>query len=71
MMKPKHDLITSHIAGKTFITLAPQRWGLTPAEIAGIVGKDLKTLISSYFNDQSDEARRKIIHMDTVKMQAG
>jgi integrase len=71
MMKPKHELITSHIAGKTFITLAPQRWGLTPAEIAGIVGKDLKTLINSYFNDQSDEARLKIIQMDTVKMQAG
>jgi hypothetical protein len=44
---------------------------LTPAEIAGIVGKDLKTLIGSYFNDQSEEARRKIIQMDTVKMQAG
>ena len=40
--KPKHEIITSHIAGKTFITLAPEKWGLTPAEIAGIVGKDLK-----------------------------
>jgi len=65
---PKHEVITSHIAGKTFITLAPQRWGLSPAEIAAIVGKDLKTLLGSYFNLPGDEARRKIIQMDTVKM---
>lgn len=65
---PKHEVITSHIAGKTFISLAPEKWGLTPAEIASIVGKDLKTLINSYFNDQGDEARRKIIQMDTVKL---
>ena len=62
--KAKHELITSHIAGKTFITLAPKQWGLTPAEIAGIVGKDLKTLINSYFADQSDEARSKIIEAE-------
>lgn len=67
--QPKYKVITSHVAGKTFITLAPKKWGLTPAEIASIVGKDLKTLINSYFNDQADEARRKIIALDTVKMQ--
>jgi len=65
---PKHEIITSHIAGKTFITLAPERWGLSPAEIAAIVGKDLKTLLGSYFNDQGEEARRKIIQMDTTKL---
>lgn len=64
-MVPKHQVITSHIAGKTFITLAPKKWGLTPAEIAAIVGKDLKTLIGSYFNEQGDEARKKIIQMES------
>jgi integrase len=61
----KHKLITSHIAGKTFITLAPSKWGLTPAEIAAIVGKDLKTLTGHYFNEQGDEARKKIIEIDS------
>lgn len=62
--KPKHKLITSHIAGKTFITLAPKLYGLTPAEIASIVGKDVKTLIQNYFGDQGDEAREKMIRHD-------
>lgn len=67
----KHKVITSHIAGKTFITLAPKKWGLTPAEIAAIVGKDLKTLIGHYFNEQGDEARKKIIAVDSLpKMKA-
>lgn len=62
--KPKYKHISSHIAGKTFITLAPQLYGLTPAEIAAIVGKDLKTLINSYFADQGAEARRKILEAE-------
>lgn len=45
----KYKLITSHTASKTFITLAPERFGLTPAEIAAVVGKDLKTLLNHYF----------------------
>jgi integrase len=64
--KPKYELITSHIAGKTFITLAPKLWGLSPAEIAAIVGKDVKTLINSYFGDQGDEARQKMITRDNA-----
>jgi integrase len=64
---PKHTVITSHIAGKTFITLAPQKWGLTPAQIAAIVGKDIKTLLGHYFNEQGEEARRKMIEIDTKK----
>lgn len=66
--KPKHKLITSHIAGKTFITLAPKLYGLTPAEIASIVGKDVKTLIQNYFGDQGDEAREKMIRHDYVQL---
>lgn len=65
----KHKVITSHIAGKTFITLAPKLWQLSPAEIAAIVGKDVKTLINSYFGDQGDEARQKIIRYDTIKLE--
>lgn len=60
----KYKLITSHVAGKTFITLAPKLWGLTPAEIAHIVGKDLRTLLLSYFNDQSESGRLKMIAAD-------
>lgn len=66
--KPKYDLITSHIAGKTFITLAPERWGLSPAEIAAIVGKDLRTLLNSYFGDKGNEGRTKMIQMDQAQM---
>lgn len=61
----KYKLITSHVAGKTFITLAPKLWGLTPAEIAHIVGKDLRTLLLSYFNDQSESGRQKMMDMDS------
>lgn len=68
--KPKYKLITSHIAGKTFITLAPKLWGLSPAEIAAIVGKDVKTLINSYFGDQGDEARIKMITRDNAQLGA-
>jgi len=64
---PKHQVITSHVSGKTFITLAPQRWGLSPAEIAAIVGKDTKTLLGSYFNTQADEARKKILTVENSR----
>jgi integrase len=64
----KHKLISSHIAGKTFITLAPKMWGLSPAEIASIVGKDVKTLINNYFGDQGDEARQKMITHDNAQL---
>jgi integrase len=64
----KYKVITSHIAGKTFITLAPKIWGLSPAEIAAVVGKDVKTLINSYFGDQGDEARKKIITNDKAQL---
>lgn len=69
--KPKHKLITSHIAGKTFITLAPKLWGLSPAEIAAIVGKDVKTLINNYFGDQGEEARIKMRERDNAQMKIG
>jgi integrase len=61
---PKYEAITTHIAGKTFITLAPKKWGLTPAEIAAVVGKDLKTLLNSYFNLPSEDAKVKMIQSD-------
>lgn len=57
---PKHDLITSHTASKTFITLAHARFGLDPAEIAAIVGKDLKTLLNHYFQLPKESALLKM-----------
>ena len=59
----KYDLITSHTASKTFITLAPEKFGMTPAEIAAIVGKDLKTLINHYFKLPLESA---IVKMKTT-----
>ena len=64
---PKYELISSHIAGKTFITLAPERWGLEPAEIAGIVGKDVKTLLNHYFGDQGERGRQKILAIENTR----
>lgn len=62
---PKYSLITSHLAGKTFIsTVGPQKYKLTPPEIAAIVGKDERTLYNHYFHDQGDEARKKMIAVD-------
>jgi integrase len=66
--KPKHKLISSHIAGKTFITLAPKLWNLSPAEIAAIVGKNVQTLLKHYFGDQGDEAREKMIRYDQMQL---
>lgn len=65
---PKYKVITTHVAGKTFITLAPKLWGLSPAEIATIVGKDINTLLRHYFGDQGDEARIKMIERDNERM---
>lgn len=64
----KYKVITTHVAGKTFITLAPKLWGLSPAEIATIVGKDINTLLRHYFGDQGDEARVKMIERDNERM---
>lgn len=65
---PKYKEITTHVAGKTFITLAPKLWGLSPAEIAIIVGKDINTLLRHYFGDQGDEARLKMIERDKSQL---
>lgn len=64
----KYKVITTHVSGKTFITLAPKLWGLSPAEIAIIVGKDLNTLLRHYFGDQGDEARQKMITRDNAQL---
>jgi hypothetical protein len=62
---PKNTLISSHISGKTFITLAGPKWGLEPSEIAAIVGKDLKTLISHYFQLPRESAKRKMLKAES------
>ncbi|MCW5910940.1 MAG: phage integrase SAM-like domain-containing protein [Cyclobacteriaceae bacterium] len=58
--EPKYKLITSHTAGKTFISLAPQWFGLSPAEVAAIVGKDLKTVLNHYYKLPLESAIIKI-----------
>lgn len=65
---PKHDVITSHIASKTFITNAKALWDLDPAEVAGIVRKDLKTMLNHYFKAPVESATIKMITADKAQM---
>ncbi len=58
----KSSLITSHVASKTFIsTVGPERYNLTPPEIAAICGKNLKTLLTHYFNLPRESAKQKML----------
>jgi hypothetical protein len=60
-LHPKHELITSHCAGKTFISLAGEKWGLTPTDVAAIVGKDVKTILGYYLKPDQETAKKKMI----------
>lgn len=64
----KHQVITSHIASKTFITNAKALWDLDPAEVAGIVRKDLKTMLNHYFKAPVESATKKMIAADSTKL---
>lgn len=64
----KYEVISSHIAGKTFITNAKELWGLEPAEVAGIVRKDLKTMLNHYFKPPVESATLKMINADLAQM---
>jgi hypothetical protein len=65
---PKYELITSHIAGKTFITNAKELWGLEPAEVAAIAGKDFKNMLNHYFKAPVESATVKMLNADNTKM---
>lgn len=58
--KAKYSQITSHTASKTFISLAPQWYGFTPAEVAAIVGKNLKTILNHYYSLPLESAIKKM-----------
>lgn len=62
---PKHELITTHVAGKTFISLAPDRYGFTPADVAAFVGKDIKTILGYYMRPDQESAIKKMIESDS------
>lgn len=64
VLKPKHKLITTHCAGKTFISLASERWGLTPQDISAIVGKDIKTILGYYLKPDIETAKQKMIQAE-------
>ncbi len=57
---PKYEAVTSHMASKTFISLAPAWKNLSPAEVAAIVGKDVKTLLSHYYELPLESAIKKM-----------
>lgn len=63
---PKYELITSHIAGKTFITNARELWGLEPIEVAAIVRKDFKTMLKHYFNTPVESAIAKMMNSSAI-----
>jgi hypothetical protein len=63
---PKFELITSHVAGKTFITNAKELWGLEPAEIAAIAGKDFKNMLNHYFKAPVESATQKMLKADVA-----
>ena len=61
-VKPKHELVSSHIAGKTFIsTVATELMKMNAQEIASITGKNLKTLLSHYFQLPRESAKSKMV----------
>ena len=66
----KFTKITSHCAGKTFISLANTKWGLTAAEVAAIVGKDVRTVLDYYKDETSDLqiARSKMIEVESRQL---
>jgi len=64
----KYELISSHIAGKTFISNAKELWNLEPAEVAAIVRKDLRTMLNSYFRAPVESATLKMIAADKGQM---
>ena len=58
-----------HTSGKTFIsTVGTEKYKMTPPQIAGVVGKSLKTLLGHYFNLPAEEGRRKMIEADLAIM---
>jgi hypothetical protein len=65
---PKFELITSHISGKTFITNAKELWGLEPAEIAAIAGKDFKNMLNHYFKAPVESATLKMLKAEKALM---
>jgi len=62
---PKHELITTHVAGKTFISLAPDKWGFTPADVAAFVGKDIKTVLGYYLRPDQESAINKMLEVES------
>jgi integrase len=67
---PKHELITTHVAGKTFISLAPDRWGFTTADVAAFVGKDIKTILGYYMRPDQESAINKMIERENRNLMA-
>lgn len=65
----KYDLITLHVSGKTFISLAEERWGLSISQIASIVGKDPKT-ISAHYKSLDNKTAKEKMRARLVKMAA-
>jgi hypothetical protein len=63
------NVITSHTSGKTFASVVgPEVYKLTPAEVAAIIGKDLKTVLAYYNKPQTDSAIKKIIDVERAQM---
>lgn len=65
---PKYSLITSHISGKTFISNSKDRYQIDLPDVAALTGKDLKTLLTHYFNPNVERAIEKMLNADKAPM---
>ena len=54
--KPKYELLTSHIAIKTFISHCLER-GIPPAQVSHFTGKTIKTIIGHYYGKSDSVAK--------------
>lgn len=63
--QPKYELISLHVGGKTFISLAEDRWKLTPSQLAAVVGKDTRTIARHYKTLDSRSAKQQIRDLES------
>ena len=56
---PKYELISSHVAGKTFITHSGQ-YGITPKTVAQITGKTVQVILDCYYGTDEETIVREM-----------
>jgi site-specific recombinase XerD len=57
---PKHDVVTSHIAIKTFITLCEKK-GIPPKDVATMTGKTVKVILKHYSGTDKPSLKQRAL----------